>query len=72
MATINIPDGLLNDDELRQFQKGVDEAVKEKRNTGAMTLSRFMDIIKDVCYWIWEKIKGFLKKIWEGLTDLFS
>lgn len=30
MATINIPDGLLTADELRELQGGVNEAVKEK------------------------------------------
>ena len=72
MATINIPDGLLTGDELRQFQEGIDAAGREKRRTGAMTLARFTDIIKNVCYWIWDKIKGFLTRIWKDLQDFFS
>ena len=71
MATINIPDGLLPADELRELQGGVNEAVKEKTKTGYMTMSRFMNIIKSACGWIWDKISGFFSDLWDGLCDLF-
>lgn len=72
MATINIPDGLLTDSELRELQKGVNDAVDEKKRTGWMTMSRFMDILKSACRWIWDKISGFFADIWSGLCDIFS
>lgn len=71
MASINIPDGLLSDEELRQLQGGVNEAVREKRRTGSMNMQRFINIIKSVCSWIWDKISGFISDLWDGLCDLF-
>ena len=72
MAYIDIPDGLLNPEELKDFRKGINEAVKEKTITGSMNLSRFMSIIKNKCSKIWQKISGFLSSIWDGLVDFFS
>ncbi len=72
MAKIDIPDGLLNTSELNELQGAVNKAVTEKRRTGVMTMSRFMSIIKDACYWIWDKISGFFSDLWDGICDLFS
>lgn len=72
MAKIDIPDGLLNPSELNELQGAVNKAVTEKRRTGVMTMSRFMSIIKDACYWIWDKISGFFSDLWDGICDLFS
>lgn len=72
MAKIDIPDGLLNPSELNELQGAVNKAVTEKRRTGVMTISRFMSIIKDACYWIWDKISGFFSDLWDGICDLFS
>lgn len=72
MAKIDIPDGLLDDSEVRQLQGAVNKAVDEKRRTGYMTMSRFMDIIKDACRWIWDKISGFFSDLWDGICDFFS
>lgn len=71
MASINIPDGLLKPDELRELQNGVDEAVRQKEITGSMNMQRFINIIKSVCSWIWDKISGFISDLWGGLCDLF-
>ena len=72
MAKIDIPDGLLNPSELNELQDAVNKAVTEKRRTGVMTMSRFMSIIKDACYWIWDKISGFFSDLWDGICDFFS
>lgn len=72
MAKIDIPDGLLNQSELNQLQGAVNKAVTEKSRTGVMTMTRFMNIIKDACYWIWNKISGFFSDLWDGICDLFS
>lgn len=72
MAKIDIPDGLLDPSELNELQGAVNKAVTEKRRTGVMTMSRFMNIIKDACYWIWDKISGFFSDLWNGICDLFS
>lgn len=72
MAKIDIPDGLLEPSELNQLQSAVNSAVREKQRTGFMTMSRFMDIIKNACQWIWDKISGFFSDLWDGICDLFS
>ncbi len=72
MAKIDIPDGLLDSSELIRLQDAVNSAVTEKRHTGVMTMSRFMNIIKNACYWIWDKISGFFSDLWDGICDLFS
>lgn len=72
MAKIDIPDGLLDQSELNQLQGAVNKAVIEKKRTGVMSMSRFMSIIKDACYWIWDKISGFFSDLWDGICDLFS
>lgn len=72
MAKIDIPDGLLEPSDLHELQSAVNKAVTEKKRTGVMTMSRFMSIIKDACYWIWDKISGFFSDLWDGICDLFS
>lgn len=71
MASINIPDDLLTPEELGQLEEAVRIAVGEKRNTGRMYLDRFINIIKSVCSWFWNKICGFVSQIWDGLTSIF-
>lgn len=71
MANIDIPDGLLEPHELKQLQDAVYGAVGEKKRTGRMTLERFINIIKSVCSWFWDKIYDFVTRIWDGLTSLF-
>ena len=72
MAKIEIPDDVLKPEDVKDLQDAVNKAVEEKRRTGVMTMSRFMNIIKEACYWIWDKIKGFFSSFWEGICDLFS
>jgi hypothetical protein len=72
MAQINIPDDVLSDEDVRTLQNAVNDAVIEKRKTGKMTLDRFIQIIKSVCSWIWDKIKGFIQNIWRTLGDVFN
>lgn len=72
MAYIEIPDGLLSDSEMSTLQEGIRDAVGEKQRTGRMTLSRFIDIIKSVCSYIWDKIKNIISGIWDSIKDFFS
>lgn len=71
MATINIPDGLLRPDEIKDFEDAIKVAAGEKGRTGRMTLERFIGIIKDVCSWVWNKIRGIIDDIWEGIKSIF-
>ena len=72
MAYINIPDDLLSGPEVKELEDGIKEAARVKTQTGNMTLSRFMNIIKSACRWIWDKISGFIESIWEGLKSIFA
>lgn len=72
MAYINIPDDLLKPGEIKDLEDGIRKAANEKGKTGFMNLSRFMNIIKDACSYIWNKISGFISDIWDGIVDLFS
>lgn len=72
MAQIYIPDDVLTPGEIDDLQGAIGDAVNEKRRTGKMTLDRFIQIIKNVCSWIWDKIKGIIQNIWRTLGDVFS
>ena len=62
----------LNPEEVRDFKKGLEEAIKRKKQNGFMTLARFVEIMKDACGYIWGKISGLLSNIWDSLVDFFS
>lgn len=72
MAYIEIPDGVLTSEETKELERAIKRAAEEKRTTGRMTLDRFIQIIKNVCSWIWNKIKTFVEDLWTTLGDIFS
>lgn len=67
MAQIPIPPGLLSASDERALQKAVDEAVRVKERNGWISLSRFKDIIKKACTWIWDLIEN-LVTVWYAIT----
>lgn len=67
MAQIYIPPGLLSASDERALQKAVDQAASEKRRNGWISLSRFKEIIRRACSWIWDIIEGFVS-IWYAIT----
>lgn len=71
MALIRIDDGLLNDSEIKNLERAIGDAAREKKKTGIMNLDRFIKIVKSVCSWFWDKISGFISSIWDGLTSIF-
>ena len=60
MAQIFIPPGLLSQRDERELQNAVDEAIRVKRCNGWISLSRFKEIIRKACSWIWDLIKDFV------------
>ena len=60
MAKVYIPSGLLSPSDERALQDAVDEAVREKKRSGWISLSRFKDIIRRACSWLWDLIEGFV------------
>lgn len=67
MAQIYIPSGLLSPSDERALQKAVDDAVREKKRNGWISLSRFKDIIRKACSWIWDIIEDFVS-LWYAFT----
>lgn len=67
MAQIYIPSGLLSSSDERVLQKAVDDAVREKKRNGWISLSRFKDIIRRACSWIWDIIEDFVS-LWYAFT----
>lgn len=67
MAQIPIPPGLLSASDERALQKAVDEAVIVKKRNGWISLSRFKEIIKRACAWIWDLIEN-LVTLWYAIT----
>lgn len=60
MAKVLIPPGLLSESDEWALQKAVDEAVRAKKRNGWISLSRFKDIIRKACSWIWNLIEDFV------------
>lgn len=67
MAKVPIPPGLLSESDERALQKAVDEAVRVKRRNGWISLSRFKNIIREACTWIWDLIEN-LVAVWYAIT----
>lgn len=67
MAQIYIPSGLLSPSDERALQKAVDDAVREKKRNGWISLSHFKDIIRRACSWIWDIIEDFVS-LWYAFT----
>lgn len=67
MTQIYIPSGLLNPSDERALQNAVDEAVRTKKRNGWISLSRFKDIIRRACSWIWDIIEDFVS-LWYAFT----
>lgn len=67
MAKIYIPPGLLSASDERALQNAIDEAVHTKNRNGWISLSRFKEIIKKACAWIWDVIEDFVT-IWYVIT----
>lgn len=67
MAKIYIPSGLLSTSDERALQDAIDEAVRTKKRNGWISLSRFKEIIKKACVWIWDVIEDFVA-IWYAIT----
>lgn len=67
MAKVPIPPGLLSPSDERALQNAVDEAVRVKNGNGWISLSRFKDIIKKACTWIWDLIEN-LVTVWYAIT----
>lgn len=63
MAKVPIPPGLLSPSDEQALQNAVDEAVRVKKRS----LSRFKDIIKKACTWIWDLIEN-LVNVWYAIT----
>lgn len=63
MAQIYIPPGLLSPSDERALGNAVDEAIRTKRRNGWISLSRFKEIIKRACSWIWNIIED-LVSLW--------
>lgn len=66
MAQIVIPPGLLSPKDERALQAAFDEAARTKRLNGWISFSRFKDIIKRACSWIWSLIEDFVA-IWYAI-----
>lgn len=66
MATLYIPSGLLSPSDERALRSAIDQAAECKRRNGWISLSRFKDIIRSACSWLWETIKDFVA-IWYAL-----
>lgn len=60
MAKVPIPPGLLSPSDEQALQNAVDEAVRVKKRNGWISLSRFKDIIKKACTWIWDLIENLV------------
>lgn len=67
MAKVPIPPGLLSTSDEQALQSAVDEAVRVKKRNGWISLSRFKDIIKKACTWIWDLIEN-LVTVWYAIT----
>lgn len=67
MAQIFIPPGLLSESDEYALQRAVDEAVSIKKRNGWISLSRFREIIRRACSWIWNLIED-LVSIWYAIT----
>lgn len=60
MATLYIPSGLLSSSDERALRSAIDKAVETKRRNGWISLSRFKDILRTACSWLWDTIKDFV------------
>ena len=67
MAKVPIPPGLLSPSDEQALQNAGDEAVRVKKRNGWISLSRFKDIIKKACTWIWDLIEN-LVNVWYAIT----
>lgn len=66
MATLHIPSGLLSPSDERAVCSAIDKAVETKKRNGCISLSKFKDIIRSACSWLWDKIKDFVA-MWYAL-----